>query len=97
MTPAERIVCRLRTSGILEPLGITLPDGVTARRTYAGYWQRQKGAWVWCLYSPDGFRSVQDDFNGWVGVGSISSMGVLLAAEGWTATREMSDVQIDAA
>ena len=35
----------------LREQGIEIPDDVRCHRTRAGYWQRSRGAWSWCLDS----------------------------------------------
>jgi len=45
MTSPERLVARLVTEGLLEPL----PDGWEFQRVRAGRLQREAGAWSWCI------------------------------------------------
>lgn len=46
MTPAERLIDRLRA------MGVPVPEGTVPRRTYAGWAQRSQGAWSWFLDYP---------------------------------------------
>lgn len=94
MTPAERLVAAIRARDALGPVGIVLPDGVTARRTYAGYWQRSRGAWVWRLHAPDGSAFLRDRYDRLRSVGSVWRMGDLLAASEWIVDEHRGDVHI---
>lgn len=40
-TPSERLLDRLKV------MGVPVEDDATIQRTYAGYWMRREGAWVW--------------------------------------------------
>jgi len=40
-TPSERLLARLKA------MGVPVEDDATIERTYAGYWMRARGAWVW--------------------------------------------------
>lgn len=42
----QKLVARLK-----KDFDIELSDDVVIRRTYAGYWQKSKGAWSWFFYS----------------------------------------------
>lgn len=47
-TPSERLLERLTA------MGIEIAPGARIERTYAGYWQRRQGAWVWRMIPADG-------------------------------------------
>jgi hypothetical protein len=94
MTPSERLLARLR-----DELGLDLPEDTVIRRTYAGYWQRSRGAWSWFATQADGtpFKS-PDGFS--YSVGSQYPVGRLLQCQEPMATRDnkMSydrDISID--
>lgn len=98
MTIAERLVDRLRDTRALEPFGITLLQGTTARRTYAGPWQRRAGVWVWSLRDPDGSELFSMPDGHMVSIGSVWHMRDVLAAEEWTVERPYgSDINVDPA
>lgn len=42
--PSERLLVRLRA------MGLPIPQDAWIERTYAGYWQRQGGAWSWSVH-----------------------------------------------
>lgn len=97
MTPAERLVARIRSTGILAPAGIVLPEGVTAVRLRPGPWQRSAGAWAWRLQGPGGEPAIRAQGGRLVAVGSTTRMGELLAADGWEVDQHLDDLRIDPA
>jgi hypothetical protein len=48
----------------LRERGLSIPEGSTIRRTYAGRIQRAEGAWSWHVLEPPGSRPE------WLGIGS---------------------------
>jgi hypothetical protein len=44
-TPSQRLLARLAA------MGVPIEDGATIVRTYAGYWQKKQGAWIWRVES----------------------------------------------
>lgn len=89
MTTQERMLRRLRE--LLEPEGITLPEGTELRRTNASGSQRNEGAWSWFAYHPAA---------GYLGgrqrdVGSNYPMSVLLRCENVTVGKTEFGVHLD--
>ena len=50
MTPSKRLIARLRAMGLI------IPNDARVQRTYAGFWQRREGAWLWALVDSNDFE-----------------------------------------
>lgn len=88
MTTQERMLKRLRK--LLEPEGITLPEGTGLRRTHAGALQRNAGAWSWFAFHPEGLaRYGERD------IGSNYPMSVLLRCKRVTVSKTAYGVHLD--
>jgi hypothetical protein len=90
MTTAERMLKRLRE--LLEPEGITLPEGTVLRRSNAGHWQRSEGAWSWFAFHPGGAPLIP---GGEGDVGSCYPMGVLLKCDEVNVSRNVFALHVD--
>ena len=90
MTTAERMLKRLRE--LLEPEGITLPEGTVLRRSYAGHWQRSEGAWSWFAFHPKGAPLITGSERD---IGSNYPMGVVLRCDAVRVGRTQFALHLD--
>jgi hypothetical protein len=70
MTTFEKLAIRIE-----KDCGIKLHE---FRRTYAGYWQRCNGAWIWDAYVVDGIENIG---SGWSATDLLKSKKPIILCE----------------